>query len=213
VLRASQSMVRMVMNLLDISRSEDGALVPHMTDFELPALLREVSSEMERRIDDKGQKLALQVAGDVGVMTADRDLVRRILENLIDNAYKYGPRHATISLEASLLPASHGGAAELVELRVRDQGEGIPIAFRQKIFEKYARVGARSAHEVRNSHGLGLVFCRRAVEVHGGEIWVEENTSHAKGSCFRVRLALRPGAVRGTDLAPADVTPSAVAAG
>jgi signal transduction histidine kinase len=195
VLRASQSMVRMVMNLLDISRSEDGALEPHMTEFQLPGLLSEVSSEMERRIDDKGQKLHLQVAPEVGVMTADRDLVRRILENLIDNAYKYGPRNATISLEASLLPAE-GGAAERVELRVRDQGEGIPLVFRQKIFEKYARVGGRSAHEVRNSHGLGLVFCRRAVEVHGGEIWVEENASQGKGSCFRVRLALRPGAAR-----------------
>jgi signal transduction histidine kinase len=214
VLRASQSMVRMVMNLLDISRSEDGALEPHMTEFQLPALLGEVSSEMERRIEDKGQKLELQVAGDVGVMTADRDLVRRILENLIDNAYKYGPRNATISLEASM--SADAKAAPAVELRVRDQGEGIPLIFRQKIFEKYARVGGRSAHEVRNSHGLGLVFCRRAVEVHGGEIWVEEN--QGKGSCFRVRLALRPGAARSEGVAVAaggatSTSTSALAAG
>ncbi|HEX4404912.1 MAG TPA: hybrid sensor histidine kinase/response regulator [Polyangia bacterium] len=197
VLRASQSMVRMVMNLLDISRSEDGALVPHLTDFELPALLGEVCSEMERRIDDKEQKLELAVASDVRVMTADRDLVRRILENLVDNAYKYGPRRATIRLEASLTSA-RGGAADTVELRVRDQGEGIPSAFRQKIFEKYARIEGRMAHEVRHSHGLGLVFCRRAVEVHGGAIWVEENAS--RGSCFCVRLALRPAAAHAKDL-------------
>jgi two-component system sensor histidine kinase/response regulator len=194
VLRASQSMVRMVMNLLDISRSEDGALVPHLTEFELPGLLREVSSEMERRIEDKEQKLELALAPDVRAMTADRDLLRRILENLIDNAYKYGPRRATIRIEAALLPGGGGGVADTVELRVRDQGEGIPLAFRQKIFEKYARVEGRSAQEVRNSHGLGLVFCRRAVEIHGGEIWVEENP--ARGSCFCVRLALRPGATR-----------------
>jgi two-component system sensor histidine kinase/response regulator len=194
VLRASQSMVRMVMNLLDISRSEDGALVPHMTEFQLDGLLREVSSEMERRIEDKQQKLELVVAPDVRAMTADRDLLRRILENLIDNAYKYGPRRATIRIEAALLPRGGDGVADTLELRVRDQGEGIPLAFREKIFEKYARVDGRSAHEVRNSHGLGLVFCRRAVEIHGGEIWVEENP--ARGSCFCVRLALRPGAPR-----------------
>jgi two-component system sensor histidine kinase/response regulator len=197
VLRASQSMVRMVMNLLDVSRSEDGALVPHLSEFELPALLGEVSSEMERRIEDKGQKLVLAVAPDVRAMTADRDLVRRILENLVDNAYKYGPRRATIRIEAALLPAASGGAPEAVELRVRDEGEGIPLAFRQKIFEKYARVEGRAAHEVRNSHGLGLVFCRRAVEIHGGQIWVEENS--ARGSCFCVRLALRPGAAVGAE--------------
>jgi signal transduction histidine kinase len=194
VLRASQSMVRMVMNLLDISRSEDGALVPHMSEFDLSALMTEVVSEMERRIEDKEQKLALAMAADVRIMKADRDLVRRIVENLVDNAYKYGPRRATIKVEAALLPGTGGGPPDTVELRVRDEGEGIPVAFRQKIFEKYARVQGRSAHEVRNSHGLGLVFCRRAVEVHGGQIWVEENAG--KGSCFCVRLALQPGAAR-----------------
>jgi K+-sensing histidine kinase KdpD len=69
---------------------------------------------------------------------------------------------------------------------------------------------------VRNSHGLGLVFCRRAVEVHGGEIWVEEN--QGKGSCFRVRLALRPGAARSEGVAVAaggatSTSTSALAAG
>ena len=202
VLRASQSMVRMVMNLLDVSRSEDGALVAHMTEFELPALLGEVSSEMQRRIEDKQQSLELSVAPDVRNISADRDLVRRILENLVDNAYKYGPRRATIRVEAALLPSAsaNDAAPNTVELRVRDEGEGIPLAFRQKIFEKYARVDGRPAHEVRNSHGLGLMFCRRAVEIHGGQIWVEENAG--RGSCFCVRLALRPGAaaaVQGED--------------
>jgi len=201
-------MVRMVMNLLDVSRSEDGALVPHMTDFEVRALLGEVGSEMERRIEDKQQRLELAVAPDVHHITADRDLLRRIIENLVDNAYKYGPRRATIRVEAALLPGEAGQAPDTVELRVRDEGEGIPLAFRQKIFEKYARVDGRPAHEVRSSHGLGLVFCRRAVEIHGGQIWVEENAG--RGSCFCVRLALRPGAAARGE---ADVGAAARAAG
>jgi two-component system sensor histidine kinase/response regulator len=190
VLRASQSMVRMVMNLLDVSRSEDGALVPRLGEFDLPLLLDEVCSEMSRRVEDKNQKLALSVGAEVQRLDADRDLVRRILENLIDNAYKYGPRHSTITVEAALAEGE-GGATEL-EIRVRDQGEGIPPAFRSKIFEKYARVDGRAAHEVRNSHGLGLVFCRRAVDVHGGRIWVEENLP--RGSCFHLRFRLRAAA-------------------
>jgi signal transduction histidine kinase len=195
VLRASQSMVRMVMNLLDVSRSEDGALVPRLAPFPLPALLDEVCSEMGRRVEDKDQKLVLRVAPEVGALVADRDLVRRILENLIDNAYKYGPRGADIGVEAVAVPADHGhsaaGSAGTVEIRVRDQGEGIPEPFRLKIFEKYARVDDKPAHEVRNSHGLGLVFCRRAVDVHGGRIWVEDNAP--RGSCFHVRLAVDGG--------------------
>jgi two-component system sensor histidine kinase/response regulator len=189
VLRASQSMVRMVMNLLDVSRSEDGALVPRLAPFELPALLDEVCSEMSHRVEDKDQHLSLQVGAAVRALNADRDLVRRVLENLIDNAYKYSPRHATISVEAALVAGDDGAPDAAVEMCVRDQGEGIPAAFRQKIFEKYARVDGRAAHEVRNSHGLGLVFCRRAIDVHGGRIWVDENPP--RGSCFRVRLALR----------------------
>ncbi len=66
------------------------------------------------------------------------------------------------------------GAEPGVEIRVRDEGEGIPAAYRQLIFEKYGRVDGRPANEARNSHGLGLVFCRRAVAVHGGAIWVED---------------------------------------
>jgi signal transduction histidine kinase len=184
VCRASQSMMRLVMNLLDVSRSEDGALVPQVTDFDLPALMGEVCSEMGRRVEDKEQRLALNVAAGVGGLRGDRDFVRRILENLIDNAYKYGPRRATISVEA--LPASmDDGADPAVEIRVRDEGEGIPAAYRQLIFEKYGRVEGRSG-AARNSHGLGLVFCRRAVAVHGGAIWVEDGDGH--GGCFCVRL-------------------------
>jgi signal transduction histidine kinase len=200
VLRASQSMVRMVMNLLDVSRSEDGALVPRVSDFELPQLLDEVCSEMGRRIEDKSQKLALRVGAGVRLLRADRDLVRRILENLIDNAYKYGPRRGTIGVEVALVPGGAPGGGDAVELRVRDEGEGIPPAFRQKIFEKYGRVDGRAAHEVRNSHGLGLVFCRRAVDVHAGSIWVEDNPP--RGACFHVRLAVR-GAAREAAPAPA----------
>ena len=185
IVRASQSMMRLVMNLLDVSRSEDGALVPHVTDFHLPTLLGEICSEMGRRVEDKGQRLALSLASGVEALRGDRDFVRRIVENLIDNAYKYGPRQATITID--LRPAvMEDGVERAVEIRVRDEGEGIPTAYRQLIFEKYGRIEARPANEARNSHGLGLVFCRRAVAVHGGAIWVEDGDG--RGGCFCVRL-------------------------
>jgi two-component system, sensor histidine kinase and response regulator len=185
VLRASQAMVRLVMNLLDVSRSDDGALIPHVSAFELPELLGEVCSEMGRRIEDKGQRLELALGPGVGAMRGDRDLVRRIIENLIDNAYKYGPKQATISLEV-LRATMDAGAEPAVEIRVRDQGAGIPEAYRQIVFEKYGRAGGSGVREARTSHGLGLVFCRRAATVHGGAIWID---AHATGgSCFCVRL-------------------------
>ena len=185
VLRASQSMVRLVMNLLDISRSEDGALVPHVTEFDLATLLGEVCKEMGRRVEDKDQRLVPSLAAQVRTLRGDRDLIRRVLENLIDNAYKYGPRHTTIAID--VWPATmDDGAEPAVEIRVRDEGEGIPVPYRQVIFEKYGRVEGRAATPGRSSHGLGLVFCRRAVGVHGGAIWVEDGAG--RGGCFCVRL-------------------------
>jgi two-component system, sensor histidine kinase and response regulator len=184
VVRASQAMVRLVMNLLDVSRSDDGALVPHVTAFEVPALLGEICSEMGRRIADKQQRLSLTVAPAVGRLRGDRDLVRRIVENLIDNAYKYSPRASTIAIDA-LAATMDDGAEPALEIRVRDEGDGIPVAYRQSIFEKYMRVEDGRAGG-RNSHGLGLVFCRRAVGVHGGAIWVEDGGG--RGTCFCVRL-------------------------
>ncbi|HSY40612.1 MAG TPA: hybrid sensor histidine kinase/response regulator [Polyangia bacterium] len=184
VLRASQSMVRLVMNLLDVSRSDDGALIPHVSAFGLPELLGEICSEMGRRIEEKGQRLELSLAPGVGLLRGDRDLIRRIVENLIDNAYKYGPKRATISVEV-LLATMDAGAEPAVEIRVRDEGAGIPGAYRQIVFEKYGRAGG-GVHEGRSSHGLGLVFCRRAVTVHGGAIWIDEQAT--RGSCFCVRL-------------------------
>ena len=185
VLRASQAMVRLVMNLLDVSRSDDGALIPHVSAFALPELLGEICSEMGRRIEDKGQQLVLSLAPGVGLLRGDRDLIRRIVENLIDNAYKYGPKRATISVEV-LLSTMDAGAEPAVEIRVRDEGAGIPEAYRQIVFEKYGRAGGTGMHEGRSSHGLGLVFCRRAATVHGGAIWIDEHAT--RGSCFCVRL-------------------------
>jgi two-component system sensor histidine kinase/response regulator len=180
--RAGLSMVRLVMNLLDVSRSDDGALVPHVTEFDLPALLAEVCKDMGRRLEDKEQRLSLVMAPQAGRLRGDRDLVRRVIENLIDNAYKYGPRQGAIGVEVAAATMDDG-AEPAIEIRVRDEGEGIAEAYRQVVFEKYGRAGG---HESRSSHGLGLVFCRRAVGVHGGAIWIEDPA--AGGSCFCVRF-------------------------
>jgi two-component system sensor histidine kinase/response regulator len=193
VLRGSRSMFRMVMNLLDISRSEDGALVPHCASFDVAALVGEICSETVRRLEDKEQTLSVQIADGVDCIVADRDLVRRVVENLIDNSYKYSPRGGKISIEVALAVLEHPDETEplpAIDIRIRDEGTGIPLGYQTRIFEKYVRIEERATAEPRNSQGLGLVFCRTAVEVHGGKIWVEENSP--KGSCFCVRLTRVP---------------------
>ena len=151
VLRASRSMFRMVMNLLDISRSEDGALVPRCAEFDVTALLNEVSSETVRRLEEKGQTLSLD-----GRSRGRRDPRRprpgapRVREPASTTRTSTARATGRISIEVTvgafpLAPngQSDGGAGEtapMIDLRIRDEGTGIPEAYRTRIFEKYVRV-------------------------------------------------------------------------
>lgn len=186
---------RMVLDILDLSRSEDGALVPRPGELDLAALLEEVATEGRASLDSrKAQRILVDTRVERRTVRADRDLLRRVLVNLVENACKYTPSEGAIRLEAD------SPDADSVEIRVRDEGPGIPDAYRQKIFEKYARLERDVSAHAGSSHGLGLVFCRLAVEAHGGRIWVEENAP--RGSCFRVRLPVKSGAAEQAARAP-----------
>ena len=176
---AADSMQRMVLNLLDISRSEEGALIPKLSDVDVPSLVEEVMGVMNRQANDRQQKIDVSLSSDVKRNVVDRDLLLRLLENLLDNALKYSPPGGTINLEAT---ATNG----YLDFCIRDQGPGIPGAYRERIFEKYVQLEETATSLARTSRGLGLVFCRLAAEAHGGRIWVEDN--QPKGAAFRVRL-------------------------
>jgi len=180
--QAAVSMHRMVLNLLDISKSEDGTLAPRLAPLEVGALFEELRSTFGRSA--AARNVTIEAAGPLEkiVMQADADLFRRLLENLLDNAIRHSPSGGTVRLEGVV----EGGRTEL---GVRDQGPGVPEEHRARVFEKYFQIdrGAASV-ATRAGRGLGLAFCRLAAEAHGGRIWVEE--SPPRGSVFRVSLPL-----------------------
>ncbi|MBI2377083.1 MAG: response regulator [Deltaproteobacteria bacterium] len=173
--RATETMERMVMNLLDVSLSEDGALKPRKTPIDLLKLF----DEGRRFVKRSSAQLTVQAEIEEGLteLVGDRDLLLRVLRNLLDNAARYSPPKGRIRLRAIR-------AEGRVEISVSDEGPGIPTHDREKIFEKYGRVsGGRPS---RDSRGLGLVFCRRAIEAHGGEITID--ASAPVGATFRFRI-------------------------
>ena len=178
VLSSAESMHRMVMNLLDISRSEDGTLVPRLEEIDFGALVERVCDAVRRRIEDRNLKLTYE--GAVSRLRADKDLLQRLVENLIDNGIKYTPAGGSINVRVRPVEG------ESVELRVDDDGPGVPEEFRERIFEKYVQLDRDVQAHARSSRGLGLAFCRLAAESHGGRIWVEANPP--KGSTFCVRI-------------------------
>jgi two-component system sensor histidine kinase/response regulator len=157
--------LRLVMNLLDISKSEEGRLVPHKTRVDLAALMTEVVAALELRATD--MSVALEPTLDARFAHADADLLRRVLENLVENAIRHSPEGSVIRIHTLEQP---GGLL----LRVADAGPGVPHGAREQIFERFVQLGAENAAATRVGRGLGLAFCKLAVEAHGGRIWVED---------------------------------------
>src|SRR3569623_1809396 len=108
----------------------------------------------------------------------DRDLVHRVLANLVDNAIRHAPEHSRVTIAAR--PSAAG-----IELRVTDQGEGVPEELRPHVFDRYV-----SQCTSLTSGGLGLAFCRVAVEAHGGRIWIEDAEP---GAVFAIELPTAVG--------------------
>jgi two-component system, sensor histidine kinase and response regulator len=174
---ASENMARMVVNLLDISKSEDGQLKPRPEVIALPPLAQELVDAFRRRAAERELTLELKIDPSFEVF-ADRDLFRRVLENLLDNALRYAPRKSTVRIEAE-------AEGKFSAVRVCDEGKGVPDEVKDRIFDKYVQLGGPE-DRARSSRGLGLAFCKLACEVHGGSIRVEPN--EPKGSRFVVRL-------------------------
>jgi two-component system sensor histidine kinase/response regulator len=180
VQRSATNMLRMVHNLLDIARSEDGRLIARPSDVDLRQLIEEQVQAMRGARGEWHHAIALETAYRIDDAHAwiDGPLLRRVLDNLLDNALRYSPTDAAIRIEVSRL----GRELELV---VRDQGPGITPEVRERGFEMYPRVD--EALPLRSGHGLGLVFCRLAVEAQGGRVWAESGPD-GQGAAFHVSL-------------------------
>jgi signal transduction histidine kinase len=174
-MKGAERMRKMILDLLDVERIEDGQLVPDVTCLDLADLARGAIDEHETQARSRRVELSL-VADGTPCAAADPALVRRIVDNLLANALAHSPSGGRVELRV-------GSRPEGVELAVTDQGPGVPEELREKVFEKYARVGNPGDS---SNRGLGLTFCRLAIEAHGGSIWVEAGATG--GACFRALL-------------------------
>jgi signal transduction histidine kinase len=175
-----RALMRLILNLLDISKSEEGKLSPSLSPTDLPAIIREVFDALDVRA--RAKNIALEQAIEVQGIVADADLLRRVIENLLENALRHAPEDSTVRVSAANVDGS-------VELRIADSGLGIPPEMRDSIFERFVQVESRDRATSRSGRGLGLAFCQLAVEAHGGRIWVEDA---APGAVFCVRLPHAP---------------------
>lgn len=166
---------RMANNLLDISRLEAARLPLHRTPTDVVPIVRRVIQALGAL--DLTRHIEMRARAPV-VCECDAELLRRVMENLVSNALKHTPSGGHIIVHVASTPAC-------VRLAVQDEGGGVPPEARERIFDRFSASGLR-ASSGHHSVGLGLAFCKLAVEAHGGKIWVEDATP--RGSVFVVEL-------------------------
>jgi signal transduction histidine kinase len=169
----TRALLRMITNLLDLSKADEGRLAPAIETIAADALVQGVLDELGARAARANIKIRSLV--EAKQLRADPDLITRVLANLVDNAIRHAPEDSEIVIRVA--PVERG-----VELRVADAGPGVPPELRESVFERFLS-GSDTAH--RTNRGLGLAFCKLAVEAHGGQIWIEDA---APGAVFCVRL-------------------------
>jgi signal transduction histidine kinase len=178
--RSARDLLRMIENILEIDQMEERRLELRVEAVDIGQLMAECADELHAAAELAGQLLAVEVADDVPVVATDRWLLRRVLTNLVVNAIRHSGATGHIYLAATY----HKG---LLRLQVRDQGRGIAEADQAGLFEKRGR--SRDAH--REDTGLGLVFCKMAVEAMGGTI--EVASAPGRGATFTVTLPMSTG--------------------
>jgi len=176
--RSSRRASRLVESLLDLTRLEAGKAVLNKTKSSMSTLIAEAMEEVHPTADAKGQVLLFDLEPDLPPVDIDEGMIRRVLINLVENASKYTHGQGEIRVTARRKD-------DAILISVSDQGLGIPKAEQDRIFEKFTRIQAESRPK---GLGLGLAFCRLAVEAHSGKIWVESEES--RGSTFYFTLPL-----------------------
>jgi signal transduction histidine kinase len=191
-LRSGKNLSGLISDLLDIGRIEDGQLDLDYSPFGPRELLIDCAAEMSAWLSQDGKYIKIEAEADLPALQADLRLMRRVLLNLLSNAIKHTPLGIQIILRAFVshtitrVDAAPSAPMTLV-IEVADTGFGIPPEYLDRIFEKFGRVKGE-AHSGQESTGLGLTFCRLAVEAHGGTIGVSSVVG--QGTTFRVTLPM-----------------------
>jgi signal transduction histidine kinase len=178
--RESERLSRLIDNVLDFSRIESGRQRYEITPAPVEPIVHEVVESFRHPLEQQGFKVDVAIEPDLPDVPLDADAMKQALANLVDNAMKYSGDRRHIRVAAR---RDGGGVA----VEVADEGIGIPVAERERIFEKFYRVG-RSETQGRRGSGVGLALVKHIVEAHGGRVMVDGRPGD--GSRFTLHLPL-----------------------
>ena len=184
MLRQTEQLVRLIDDLLDVSRITRGKLELQRREVELNEVVKSAVEATQPFIEERGHQLTVTVPGGTLMIEADPHRLAQVLSNLLHNAAKYSPDPGPISLTAQK-------DGQDILLTVKDRGMGIPADKLREVFEMFAQIGRSSQHGY-TGLGIGLTLAKSLIEMHGGTIDVQSN-GLGQGTEFIVRL---PGCVK-----------------
>lgn len=186
-------MLNLVMNMLDVQKFEETALKLNTQEVSARKLFRQAQCQIELLLEQKSLRLDAQIPANLGTK-ADEAIMVRTLVNLLTNAIKYSPQNGKIEVTAY-------GKENQIIWEIKDEGIGIAPEQQEHIFERFVQ-GQAKGQSYAGATGLGLTFCKMAVEAHGGTIAVRSEIG--EGAVFRFSLPavyLKPSAQKSDALA------------
>jgi signal transduction histidine kinase len=175
-----ETLLGMINDLLDVEKLESGSMRLDYATLSAADLVASAVSQVASLAASKQLTLVHHLAADLPPLRGDANKLRRTLVNLLGNAIKFTPSGGMVTVGVK-----HSGYARAIEFSVSDTGEGIPAEAFGRIFEKFGQVESRQGERVMTT-GLGLSFCKLAVEAHGGKVGVE--SLPGQGSTFRFTI-------------------------
>ena len=171
----ARRLVQMIVNLLDLSKSDEGKLAPKRADVNVAAVVRDLVEDLTAAAQARDVRLEAVIERETA--RVDEDLFRRIVMNLVDNAIRHAPVQSAVTVRVT-------GQDGALRVRVADAGTGVPPELRERIFDPFIQAETDGS-KARTGRGLGLAFCKVAVDAHGGKIWVEDA---APGAAFLLSI-------------------------
>jgi PAS domain S-box-containing protein len=175
--QSNDSLYRLVQTLLDVYRYDSGAKKLTVTQCDLSAMIQRLVSELQPLAESRGVTVEAVLPKADKPIPCDADEIRRVLQNLVDNALKFTPSGGQIKI-------SMKEADRKRRISVQDSGKGIPEEDKPKLFQRFWAAAASGRYYA--STGLGLYLCRKIVELHGGRIWCESTLG--VGSTFHFTI-------------------------
>ncbi len=180
---ASERMKRLINSLLDTSRMETSDIGLQYDTVDVRLIIQDTVAQMSLAIERRNIDVVLDIPDNLPTAYADEEKISRTVANLLDNAIKFMPHGGNIHITAVSQTAV---TVPHLLISITDTGSGIPEEVREHIFDRFVQADEKNR---KYGFGLGLAFCRLAVEAHNGRIWAEDGFD-GKGTRFNFTLPL-----------------------